>query len=102
VLQRHWNGARQGFLRVSNPIAKGVQFGEGQPLTDVGIPNVSLVTSPLYTVATMPRDFDERDLVDIPAMKRQVDSFFRVWADMDTLAKDAFGVVPPMVRPTEG
>lgn len=100
VLQQHWNGARQGFLRVSNPIAKGVQFGEGQPLTDVGIPNVSLVTSPLYTVATMPRDFDERRLVDIPAMKRQIDSLFRVWADMDTLGKDAFGVVPPMVPPT--
>lgn len=99
LLQQHWNGARDGFLRVSNPITKGVQFGEGQPLTDVGIPNVSLVTSPLYTVATMPRDFDERDLIDIPAMKRQIDSLFRVWADMDTLGMDAFGVVPPMVKP---
>ncbi|KAK5059803.1 hypothetical protein LTR84_009686 [Exophiala bonariae] len=99
ILQQHWNGAREGFLRVSNPIPKGLQFGEGQPLTDVGIPNIALVTSPLYTVAEMPRDFDERKLIDIPAMKRQVDSFFRVWADMDTLERDAFGIVPPMVRP---
>lgn len=101
LLQKHWNGAREGFLRVSNPIPKGVQFGEGQPLTDVGIPNVSLVTSPLYTVAEMPREFDERDLIDIPAMKRQIDSFFRVWGDMDTLGRDAFGIVPPMVKPPQ-
>lgn len=65
-------------------------------MTDYGIPNMALVTSPLYLLAEFPPDFDERQLVDIDALKRQVDSFKGLWRDMDALPVEAFGTVRPL------
>jgi hypothetical protein len=59
------------------------------------IPEVSLVTSPTYLLAIFPEDFDERILIDVHAMKRQVDSFLRLWKIWDALPVAGFGVVPP-------
>ncbi|KEF52060.1 uncharacterized protein A1O9_12050 [Exophiala aquamarina CBS 119918] len=96
LLEKFWNGAYPGFLRVNDPIKQGVQFGEGEPLTDIHVPNFSLITVPLYLTAEMPGDFDERRLVDLPALKRQVDSFLQIWDVMDKMPLGTFGVVPAM------
>jgi hypothetical protein len=73
-----------------------VQSGEGEPFTLQKIPNMSLITTPLYLLAEWPQDFDERQLIDVRAVKRQVDSFLAIWRAMDTLPATAFGEVPPM------
>jgi len=96
LLEQYWNGAYPGFLRVNTPLERGVQFGEGEPLTDIQVPNFSMITVPLYLTAEMPQDFDERQLVDMPALKRQVDSFMKIWDVMDKMPLEAFGVVPMM------
>lgn len=95
LTEKNWNTTSSGVVRINNPITKGVQLGEGEPLTEYGVPNMALVTSPLYLVAEWPMDFDERQLVDIDALKRQVDSLKRLWSDLDTLPAEAFGIVPP-------
>ena len=100
LTEQNWNGAYPDFVRINDPIPKGVQSGEGEPLTDVHIPNVSLVTVPLYLLAEMPNDFDEKQLIDVNAMKRKIDSFMRIWAAMDTMSSGSFGVVPPMAQPS--
>ncbi|KAK6379370.1 uncharacterized protein PV06_02337 [Exophiala oligosperma] len=99
ITKQNWHGAYPNFLRVNDPIPKGVQTGEGEPLTDERIPNMSIITTPLYLLAEWPEDFDERQLVDIAAMSRQIDSFMRIWKVMDTMPADSFGVVPKMGTP---
>ncbi|KAK5098957.1 hypothetical protein LTR70_000922 [Exophiala xenobiotica] len=96
LMEENWNGAYPGFLRVNNPIPKGTQAGEGEPLTDEHIPNIALITVPLYLTTEFPSDFDERQLVDVYAMKRQIDSFLSIWAKMDTMPSGSFGTVPDM------
>ncbi|KAK5257764.1 hypothetical protein LTR40_009239, partial [Exophiala xenobiotica] len=64
------------------------------------IPNMALITTPLYLLAEWPQDFDESQLVDVSAMKRQIDSFMRIWKAMDTMPAKSFGTVPVMVKPT--
>jgi len=96
LMEENWNGAYPGFLRVNNPIPKGTQAGEGEPLTDEHIPNIALITVPLYLTTEFPSDFDERQLVDVYAMKRQIDSFLSIWAKMDTMQAGSFGIVPDM------
>ncbi|KIX02606.1 uncharacterized protein Z518_08548 [Rhinocladiella mackenziei CBS 650.93] len=100
LLEQNWNGAYPGFVRVNNPIPKGVQSGEGEPLTEVKIPNIALITVPLYLTAEFPENFDERQLIDLHALKRQVDSFMRIWAAMDVMPLGSFGVVPPLNKTT--
>lgn len=60
-------------------------------MADKEIPNVSLVTTPLYLLAEFKGD--ENDLVDIPALGRQVDSFERLRLQFDTLPKGKLGSV---------
>ncbi|OQV07001.1 hypothetical protein CLAIMM_11495 [Cladophialophora immunda] len=99
ITQRLWNGAVPGFVRINDPIPKGVQSGEGEPFTVVKIPNMSMITSPLYLLAAWPDDFDESELVDLNAMKRQTESFLKIFDVMDKQPVASFGVVPAMHVP---
>lgn len=96
VTEKFWDGAYPGKIRVNNPIPKGVQSGEGEPLTIVKVPNLSLITTPLYLLAEMPDDFDERTLINVSAMGRQIDSFMKIWDALDTMPTKSFGIVPPL------
>ncbi|KLU87968.1 hypothetical protein MAPG_06958 [Magnaporthiopsis poae ATCC 64411] len=94
LVRRHWSGA--GVVRVMNPTAPGhTQFGEGLPLLRAGIPEVSLVTAPSWLLKEFPTGFDERSLVDLDVLARQVASFERIWREADSMDAGAFGVVAP-------
>ena len=95
LVQQNWVGANPNLTRVINPnVGPVVQPGEGQPFLAVGIPEVSLVTSPSWLLKEWQDDFDERQLMDLCATKRQIDSFMRIWAAVDGMASGAFGTVP--------
>lgn len=94
VLQQQWNGALPAELRVSNPINGSLeQPGEGLPFLWFEIPEISLVTSPDWLLKEWPQDFDERQLIDLDATKRQVKSFLRVWDLVDSMDAAEFGQV---------
>lgn len=98
LVRRHWSGAAttEGGVRVMNPTAPGhTQFGEGLPLLQAGIPEVSLVTAPSWLLKEFSGDFDERTLVDLDVLARQVASFERIWREADSMDAGAFGVVVP-------
>ncbi|KAE8336560.1 hypothetical protein BDV24DRAFT_141477 [Aspergillus arachidicola] len=82
ITQQEWRGADPAFIRVSRP-SNTSQFGEGAALSDKEIPNVSLVTGPLYLLAEWVGD--EHDLIDLPALTRQVRSFQRLRKQLDRL-----------------
>ena len=87
-----WRGAEPGPPRVCapNPL---IQFGEGQPLTLAGIPNISLVTAPQYLLSDQPGDY-----VDNALLIRQVDSFRRLLRRLDVLPAPEIGTIPPVTR----
>ncbi|KAL8393926.1 hypothetical protein RB595_003621 [Gaeumannomyces hyphopodioides] len=99
LVRREWDGAAGdggGGVRVMNPTAPGhTQFGEGLPLLQAGIPEVSLITAPSWLLKEFPAGFDERSLVDLDVLERQVASFERIWRWADSVDAGAFGVVPP-------
>ena len=95
LVEQQWRGATLNLPPIINPNTNASQSGEGSPFVNNKIPNVSLVTSPPYLLAEFPEDFDERQLIDLAAMARQIDSFMRIWAAFDTMAVESFGVVPP-------
>jgi hypothetical protein len=84
-----WRGVEPGPTRVSVPNAL-MQLGEGQPLYLEQIPNISLVTVPQYLLTTEPGDY-----VDIPLLRRQVDSFGRLLRRLDTLPAASVGSIAP-------
>jgi hypothetical protein len=92
MLQDLWIGANPNITRVSNPVDSLIpQAGEGYPFFLVDMPNFSLVTNPSYLLKIWSQDFDERQLVDLRAMQRQVDSFTRMWRAMDAMSAEEFG-----------
>jgi len=88
LAERMWEGEAGGGPITVKPGAL-VHLGEGEPLFEHGVPALALVTGPDYLLA----EIDE-DMVDLPSLTRQVDSFRRV---LQYLAgptdKSAFGVV---------
>jgi hypothetical protein len=82
IAQQEWKGADPGFTRVSKP-SNMSQFGEGSALSNKEIPNISLVTAPSYLLSVW--DGDEHDLIDIPALTRQVKSFQRLRKQLDVM-----------------
>lgn len=101
LLERVWQGAEPGVLRVINPnISPAEQSGEGLPLLWNNIPEISLCTAPDWLLKVWPTDFDERQLMDTQAVKRQVESFLRVWRAVDGMTAKELGTlnysrVPP-------
>ncbi|MFI9386563.1 hypothetical protein [Kutzneria sp. NPDC052558] len=83
-----WRGVEPGPTRLSEPNPV-MQFGEGQCLYLVGIPNISLVTLPQYLLS-----LEQGDYVDVALAGRQIDSFRRLLRRMDTLPATSFGVIP--------
>ncbi|KAE8365736.1 hypothetical protein BDV27DRAFT_156616 [Aspergillus caelatus] len=82
ITEQQWRGADPGFTRVSKS-SNMSQFGEGAALSDQEIPNISLVTGPLYLLAEW--GGDEHDLVDLAALTRQVKSFQRLRKQLDAI-----------------
>lgn len=97
LLYREWRGAEPNVTRVVNPNEGMDQAGEGLPLLQAGIPEISKVTSPAWLLNEYPEDFDEWTLIDIDVLKRQVDGFVRVWREADGMESEAFGVVRPRI-----
>ena len=94
LTRQYWHGAMPNVTRVIDPNTAGFQAGEGGPLYMVDIPNISLITTTTYLLAEYPVGFDQRELVDVGAVQRQVDSFMEIWRLMDTLPRGGFGVIP--------
>jgi hypothetical protein len=92
LLGSEWRGAIPGLVRATNPLkTTAEQAGEGLPFLWSQIPEISLVTSPSWLLKIWPPDFDQRQLMDLSAAKRQVDSFLRIWKAVDALPQSAFG-----------
>lgn len=88
LLRRQWRGADSKVTRVVDPNQGPVeQFGEGLPFFWAGIPEVSLITSPSWLLNEFSHldDFDERQLIDLKSLERQVDSFVELWRTVDTM-----------------
>lgn len=84
-----WKGANASFTRVSRPIPV-LQFGEGAAMSANRIPNIALCTAPLYLLAEWKLG-NERALVDMDALNRQVESFRRLRDKCDQLPDGNFG-----------
>lgn len=89
LAREEWSGAQPGPTRITAPNSL-IQFGEGQPLLQKGIPNISLVTGPQYLLSTTPREYVDPDLAG-----RQIASFHRLMRRMDRMPGFSFGSVPP-------
>jgi hypothetical protein len=87
LLQREWLGADPGRTRVSAPSAL-IHFGEGEPAYRERIPGISLVSTPLYLLAEC-----QGALVDLEALRRQVDSFRRLLRRLDGMPSAQLGTV---------
>ncbi|KAH8889979.1 hypothetical protein GQ53DRAFT_722371 [Thozetella sp. PMI_491] len=95
LLLENWIGANPNVTRISNPNQAAISVpGENYPYFLVAIPNVFIITVPDYLLKIWPVDFDERQLIDLEAMERQITSFLRLWEAMDGLPASAFGVPP--------
>jgi len=96
LLYKHWDGAVPGLTRAVNPSAGSqAQLGEGLPLLQAGIPEISLITIVSWLLNEFDDGFDERQLIDVEAAKRQVESFEKLWKAADGLKKEDFGVIVP-------
>jgi hypothetical protein len=94
LLENVWQGAEPDVLRVVNPITSpGEQSGEGLPFLWNDIPEISLVTAPNWLLKIWPEGFDERKLIDSQALRRQVESFLKVWRAVDSLPVAELGIV---------
>jgi len=96
LLYGHWDGAVPGQTRVLDPsIGAQAQYGEGLPLWQAGIPEISLITAPSWLLNEFEDTFDEMQLIDVDATKRQIASFETIWREADGMEKSEFGVVRP-------
>lgn len=95
VTEALWLGADPSYTRISKP-SLFLQFGEGAPLTAQRIPNVALVTTPLYLLAEW-RLGNEVALVDMGALRRQIRSFQRLRTKIDGMESASFGVPGPLL-----
>lgn len=87
ILEREWVGAIPNLTRVNNPNAmQTLQSGEGGPLFLEGIPEVSLATGPDHLLKIWPEDFDQMSVIDVAVVQRQIESFFRVWNEIDGMS----------------
>ncbi|KAI0129543.1 hypothetical protein BJ170DRAFT_616713 [Xylariales sp. AK1849] len=94
LLQVLWEGATPGMLRVSDPIRSLLeQPGEGLPFLWNDIPEVSLVSAPDWLLKQWPDEFDQMQLIDLSATKRQIRNFVRLWGIIDRFDASAFGTV---------
>ncbi|KAF2674375.1 hypothetical protein BT63DRAFT_408570 [Microthyrium microscopicum] len=92
LFQSNWRGATPDTIRATNPLkTTAEQGGEGLPFLWSQIPEISLVTAPSWLLKIWPEDFNQTQLMDIPAAKRQVDSFLRIWEAVDILPQSGFG-----------
>ncbi|TKA26815.1 hypothetical protein B0A50_04261 [Salinomyces thailandicus] len=92
LLRRHWRDADPNVTRVTDPVdSVPVQGGEGYPFFLADIPNVSLVRNPSYLLKIWPAAFDEVQLVDLAAVKSQIESFKRVWRAIDEMSAEDIG-----------
>ncbi|KAJ3495082.1 hypothetical protein NLG97_g3651 [Lecanicillium saksenae] len=88
LVETEWNGMELGQRTVSKPSAF-IQFGEGEPLSQRFIPNVALVTTPVYLLAAW--DGNENELIDLAGMARQINSFSKLRELADKIDAQAFG-----------
>lgn len=96
LLYNQWIGAIPNLTRIINPnVGPQAQLGEGLPLWHARIPEISLVTAPPWLLKEFPKEFDERRLVDMHALRRQVDSFERIWRMADLMPRHDFGTMAP-------
>ncbi|KAL2212452.1 hypothetical protein CC79DRAFT_1379475 [Sarocladium strictum] len=73
LVREYWVGADPDVLRVTNPNEGAIPVpGENYPFFLAAIPNVFLITAPDYLLKIWPEDFDEKELIDLEAMQRQV------------------------------
>lgn len=79
-----------GQTRISQPSAF-VQFGESEPLSQLAIPNVALVTAPIYLLAAW--EGDESELIDLEGLTRQINSFRTIRELADKMDAQAFGTL---------
>lgn len=90
LLSKEWDGAESpGQSRISQPSAF-VQFGEGEPLSQLAIPNVALVTAPIYLLAAW--EGDESELIDLGCLTRQINSFRKIRELADKMDAQEFGI----------
>lgn len=66
-----------------------LHFGEGQPLFNVGIPEISLVTAPDYLCVVS--DSHEMEKFDIDLMYDQTKTFYSIIKKLDTMSKKEIG-----------
>ncbi|MEK4059797.1 MULTISPECIES: hypothetical protein [Paenibacillus] len=73
-----------------------IHFGEGQPLFDAGIPNISLVPAPDYLCATGPNGY--LDKLDIDFMDEQIGSFIKMTTVIDRTPVEVLGQPEPYAK----
>lgn len=66
-----------------------LHFGEGQPLFNVGIPEIALVTAPEYLCVVS--DDHEMEKFDIDLMYAQTKTFYDILKEIETLKADEIG-----------
>ena len=66
-----------------------LHFGEGQPLFNAGIPEISLVTAPDYLCVVS--DSHEMEKFDIDLMYDQTKTFYSIIKKLDTMSKKEIG-----------
>jgi hypothetical protein len=98
LLYKNWIGAIPNLTRIINPnVGPQAQLGEGLPFFRAGIPEISLITAPTWLLNEFPETFDESNLIDLDALRRQVNSFERIWRIADGMDIAAFGSAWQMV-----
>ncbi|KAJ6789930.1 hypothetical protein PWT90_10020 [Aphanocladium album] len=89
LLKNEWNGMEPGQTSVAKPSAF-IQFGEGEPLSQRSIPNVALVSTPIYLLAEWKGN--ENELIDLEGMIRQINSFRKLRELAEKMDTQAFGI----------
>lgn len=93
--KKWWKGPGTGEgapTQISRP-SSFIQFGEGASLSQKQIPNVALVTAPLYLLAEW--EGDERALISMDALHRQVENFRTLRHQLDHAVEGSYGTVTP-------
>ena len=88
--------ALEGRTKVRTVTLRGhniLHFGEGQPLFNVGIPQIALVTAPDYLTAVA--DDHQMSRFDIDLMYEQVQTFLKVVLLLDETPTEAIGKPEP-------
>ncbi len=87
LAQKHWAPGTAARISKPRPL---IQFGEGEPLLQHGIPAISLITTPAYLLADI-----KGDLVDVAVMRRQIGDFKTLLRALDEAERSALGRVKP-------